>query len=171
VFAASFQWGPMSAHSYLDLAATMARNEGSDGYSLFGLLARPAGATLARVACLAAATALVAHGWWAYRRDGGRSEAGLFASCLVAALVLTPVVWSHYLLLAFVPLLMAGVSRSVLLLAWLVSWVAAPPVGTPWWHGLSWPANVMLVQVALLGMLVAVSWRTPAPRALAGAPA
>lgn len=118
------------------LLSTLGRHESVGGYSIIGQLVRdglpyPAaqatGVTLALV--------IVAYGWRSRALVSGSvaRDAHRFVCCLVAALVASPIVWSHYLLLLVaVPAL--SHSRKV---AWVVlaaaSWIPVVPASGSHW--------------------------------------
>ncbi|OHV20253.1 hypothetical protein BBK14_08420 [Parafrankia soli] len=100
-------YSPVAAHTYADMLSVLAREEAPDGLSLTGLLMNVGlGLGAATWGARAAAGLLLAGCLW---RARGRSRAGgdglLFAGVVAAALVASPIVWSHYLLLLVAPLL------------------------------------------------------------------
>lgn len=154
VFTTSFVVGPLPAGRYLALLQELSAHEGVQGFSLYGLVAHVAGGHAASLVCLTFAAGVVGVGWVSYRRGGQQPELALFASCLVAALALTPVLWSHYVLVGLVPLVLARPRRSTLLLASTLSWLVAPPVGTPKLLALPSQASVLLLYAGLVAMVV-----------------
>jgi hypothetical protein len=95
---------PVGMPTYTQMLSALAREEAPDGLSLTGLgmnvgLGLGASTWLAR----AVAVCLVAACWQGCRRSG--DERLLFAGLVAAALVASPIVWSHYLVLLAVPLL------------------------------------------------------------------
>ncbi|SNQ45991.1 conserved membrane hypothetical protein [Frankia canadensis] len=96
---------PLGTRGYLDLLGQLGRAESVAGVSLTGLLANvglPMGvaAGLAR----AAAVAVLAGCGWALRRRG-HDERLAYTGGVVAAVLASPIVWCHYLLLLVAPLL------------------------------------------------------------------
>ncbi|MCM3887482.1 glycosyltransferase family 87 protein [Frankia sp. R82] len=95
---------PLDLTDYFALLDQLGRAEAQAGISLTGLLngvglATTTAATLARGAALA----VLAGCWWAARR--GHDERLAYTGGVVAALLASPVVWCHYLLLLVAPLL------------------------------------------------------------------
>jgi chromate transport protein ChrA len=78
-----------------------------------------------------------------YRRT--RDERVLFCAGLVASLLLTPVLWSHYLVVLAAALLAYDASRRWFVLLALTSWAISPP------HGV---ADSALIQVGALAVTV-----------------
>lgn len=109
------------------------------------------------------AAAVIVAGWWRYRRS--LDERAVFCACVLASLVLSPIVWSHYwMLLLVVPLLWRwGVRAS--LSALVVTWLVSAPIGVPalqavraapdvaWWLG---SAAVLVIAVAMWPTIRAV---------------
>jgi hypothetical protein len=95
-------------------------------YTVSGLLrGLGAGALAADLACWAVGAAvLVTAGWLAWRGEERRS----LSVFLLAALILSPVVWTHYLVLLLIPVALASPTFSALWLAPIVLLVC-PPVG------------------------------------------
>jgi alpha-1,2-mannosyltransferase len=121
---------------YPGLLRLVVRVEERDSYSVTSLgaavgLPRP----LANIAALAAGTAVLAAAVAIARRTGAEREA--FVVTLAAALFFSPIVWSHYLLLLFVPLALAR------------------PRFSPLWLCIVWmpPDNRHSTAVLILGML------------------
>jgi alpha-1,2-mannosyltransferase len=89
-------------------------------------------------------------------RDGReRRDARSLSLCLAAALVLSPIVWLHYLVLLFVPLALARPRLSPLWLLPLALW----PFMAAGWFG-DWPAGdvgELLVAWALAALIVAAA--------------
>jgi alpha-1,2-mannosyltransferase len=79
---------------------------------------------------MAVEAAVLAGAYARYRKTG--DERILFGAALVGALVLTPVLWSHYLVLLPAALIALGAPRRWFLLLAAASWVIAPPHGVHW---------------------------------------
>ena len=79
------------------------------------LLAIGVSASLAKAAALAATAALLGLAWRVARRPGG--EAPAFGLAVIAALIASPIVWEHYMVLLFVPIALVSPRFSKL---WLV---------------------------------------------------
>ncbi|MCK9904531.1 hypothetical protein CC117_18360 [Parafrankia colletiae] len=176
LFAVGELYSPVPARTYADMLAVLAREEAPDGLSLTGLLMNTGlGLDVATWAARGVAGALLAGCLW-YAR-GARRAAGdglLFAGVVAAALVASPIVWSHYLLLLAAPLLAiargpAGITATrggdpdrPLALFTAGSWLLVTP------H-LSTPMDLFLA-AAVVGPLVAVPLLRPAPGRRAGRP-
>lgn len=140
---------------YPHLLRVLSQVEAVQSYSLVGLLRLEGGAASALTALLVVtviAAVLVA----ARRPEGDRRS---FAIAVAGALIATPVLWLHYLVLLFVPIALARPRLSPLWFAPLAFWI------TPIAHsnGSVWRTCFALV-VALLIVL-----RTAVPAASAGA--
>ncbi|MBL7553188.1 DUF2029 domain-containing protein [Frankia sp. AgB1.9] len=138
---------PVGLTTYSGMLDTLARAEAPDGLSLTGLLMNAGlGLGAATWAARALAAALLAGSWLAVRRrrpkllpsvarvpDAGEDRL-LFTVTVAAALLASPIVWSHYLLLLAVPLLVVegGERTGALAVATAVSWLLVTPhLSTP----------------------------------------
>ncbi|HVA59490.1 MAG TPA: glycosyltransferase family 87 protein [Mycobacteriales bacterium] len=106
VLGLGFLTGPLGPVAYARLLGALARHEAASGLGFISLL-RGLGVspTASELLAVALAGAVV---WWAtlrMRRTG--DERWLYSAAVVAALLLTPVLWSHYLVLLAAPLLVA----------------------------------------------------------------
>jgi alpha-1,2-mannosyltransferase len=117
--------GPIGPVAYVRMLGSLASAEAPDGLSLTGLLmntglgAGPA-TWLARAAALA-----VLLGCWLARRD---DERVLFAAVIGAALLASPIVWSHYLILLSCALLVVAPRADAALAVFaLASWPVVNP--------------------------------------------
>jgi hypothetical protein len=107
--------GFASLARYPGMLANLAYVEENRGVSLIGLLlAAGAPATTARALALGGVAPLLACAWGARRRGGQREAFGLG---VMAALVASPIVWEHYMVLLFVPIALMAESFSTL---WLL---------------------------------------------------
>ncbi len=142
--------------------------EAESSYSAFALL-RAIGLTsvLAQVVVLLAGAALLALAWRSARSDAvvadERDRRSLTLS-LIAGLVLTPILWLHYLVLLVVPI---GLARPRLSALWFAPLALTLFEALDWYRG--WPRGDLaaLLSVAALVALVALGSRT-APRSPAG---
>lgn len=71
----------------------------------------------------------VGVGWLVYRR--GHEEEVVFIACLLACLIASPIVWTHYYTLLLVIPLVLRWRTSTLILSAVVSWAIAQPSGQP----------------------------------------
>lgn len=144
LLALGFLVGPLGPGGYLHLLSRLGSNEARQGFGPIGALMNlglSSGLGQALAAVAAAALIGVAYRQW---RQGG-DERLLFGAAIVAALALSPVVWSHYLaLLAAIPIVFELRRRWFVWLA-LCSWAIAPP------HGVH-------LHTALLGITALGSW-------------
>jgi hypothetical protein len=139
VLVAGFALGPIGFAPYVHLLSALGAHESHHGFGLIGvLLGIGVSLTVSHLIAAALAAALVAAAYVRYRRQG--DEAVLFCGALVAALLLTPVLWSHYLVLLAAALLAVRSPRRWFLALAGASWVIAPP------HGFG--ASVRLVEGA-----------------------
>lgn len=170
---------PVGLTTYSGMLDMLARAEAPDGLSLTGLLMNTglglgAATWVARVL---AATLLAGCGLAVRSRGprrpaerspragavtGAGSDGLLFSAAVAAALLASPIVWSHYLLLLAVPLLVleGGERIGALAVATAISWLLVTP------H-LSTPPEVGICAV-VLALLAAVPVRDAARRRLAG---
>ncbi len=118
---------PVGTHAYLSMLTVLARKEAPLGLSLTGLLVNTGvGFGVATWAARTVATGLLAACWLRFRRTA--DERVLYAGALAAALVASPIVWSHYLLLLIVPLLVSAPGPGTSLTAFTVlSWFVVTP--------------------------------------------
>ncbi|MGI8677568.1 MAG: glycosyltransferase family 87 protein [Jatrophihabitans sp.] len=125
----------LSVPSFARMLALLSAHEGPHSSSITALFHRlGVNGAPATVLALVGAAALVIGGVVVHRRRG--DEAALFCACLLASLVASPIVWSHYFaLLLLIPLTMQWRSRS-LLGFWAVTWLVSTPVGVPALHAL-----------------------------------
>jgi hypothetical protein len=135
LLAVGFVAGPLGLPPYLHLLSALGDHEARAGFGLIGVL-RNAGLSPfeAQAVALTLAGGLFAAAYISYRRSD--DERVLFCAGIVGALLLTPVLWSHYLVLLPAALLALEAPRRWFLLLALVSWVVAPP------HGLHWQLPV-----------------------------
>jgi hypothetical protein len=117
-------------HDYPQLLSRMTELVGTQSYSPYAL-ARSAGSpgALAQALVLVAALGLVA--WAARTIPAVRTEQGSFVLALGLALFLTPILWPHYLALAFVPIALSRKTFSAYWLCPLLFWFD----GAGWSYG------------------------------------
>ena len=128
--------------SYPHLLRVLSQVEAVQSYSLVGLLRLHGAAATALTAMLAlaviAAVALAARG-----RDGDRHS---LTVAVAGALLATPVLWLHYLVLLFVPIALARPRLSALWFAPLAFWVS--PIAHS--NGSIWRTCFVLAVAALI---------------------
>jgi alpha-1,2-mannosyltransferase len=128
LLAISFATGSISLTGYLQLLSELGSHEAQAGYGLIGLLRNLSLTPLAAQAiALAVATVLMAAAYAHYRR--ARDERLLYSAGILCALLLTPVLWSHYLVLLAAALLALDARRRWFIALAITSWVIAPPHG------------------------------------------
>ena len=131
---------PVGLATYGDMLSVLARAEAPAGLSLTGLLMNVGlGLGPATWVARVAATALIAACWAAGRTRGtppprtptrwAGDDRLVFAAAVAAALLASPIVWSHYLLLLAAPLLVleGGERNGALATATVVSWLLVTP--------------------------------------------
>jgi alpha-1,2-mannosyltransferase len=129
ILGAGWVFGPLTALGYDRLLSALGAHEAPFGMSATGLLLNVgAGMSLARAVASLLAVAVVIVTAWHGRRVG--DEQIFFTGCLAATLIASPIVWSHYLLLLTVPLLIrrdgvdqpepAGPIAAAAVFSWLV---------------------------------------------------
>jgi alpha-1,2-mannosyltransferase len=152
--------GPMGAADYLKMLSILSDHETHAGWSLHRLLIENgAGPGAARVGTALAAAAVILLAWLAYHR--GADEVVVFAATISAALLASPIVWSHYFLLLLAPLLVARVRWFVLAAFAVACWFIAPPPGmddvSDWINGLTtWKQRATGAQLMIVATVVAV---------------
>lgn len=180
VLGAGWLVGPLGAGSYLAMLSTLGVREAPAGLSLTGLLMNAgAGAGPAQWLARLAAVGVVVVARQRVRRDAAHRTTGgttsgatgpsgdrpLFAAGVAAALVASPIVWSHYLLLLAVPLLAVDPDPPVAAAVFAVgSWLLVTPHGTGPVRlvvGLAVLAVIAAVPLRRLGGGLARRWREP----------
>jgi alpha-1,2-mannosyltransferase len=128
LLAGGFAVGPLGPSAYAGLLSALGAHEAKSGFGLTGafMTAGLAPALSEAAAAVFAAAVLVAV-YFRFRQTC--EEAVLFCGAVVASVIATPVLWSHYLALLAAALLAAGAPRRWFLLLVLASWVIAPPHG------------------------------------------
>jgi alpha-1,2-mannosyltransferase len=170
ILLAGFAVGPLSAGDYGQLLGELSGRLAQKGWGPYRLLLDAGGsATVARAGAWAIAGAILtaSYGW--YLRH--RAEVVLFSGAIVAAILASPIVWTHYYLLMFAPLLVAGLRARWLVGFAVVTWIFSPPMGTgavartllsP--YDSNTPRAAILVAMLLASwVLVLVMTRAPVP--------
>jgi alpha-1,2-mannosyltransferase len=140
--------GPDTALQYPQLLSSLSTIEQSIGFSTTALaMTIGLSPTLGQVAAAACAAALCALGW---RQARCGDERAAFCLCLVAGLVLSPIVWMHYLAIVAVAFALYRPRLSALWLLPLAFWPVPnmlPRGNLAWlllWHAMLaaalWPA-------------------------------
>jgi hypothetical protein len=128
LLALSFVLGPIGPAQYLELLSQLGAHEAPSGFGLVGALMNAHLASgVAEATAVAVALALFAAAHVHFRRT--HDERVSFCAGIVAALVLTPVLWSHYLILLSAILLVLGARRRWFVMLVLASWVISSPHG------------------------------------------
>ncbi len=125
-----FLLGPISPDQYANMLAQLGAHEAQLGFGLIGALMNagiPMSAAQASALALALGVLLAVRCRYRHTDD----ERALFCACLVASLLLTPVLWSHYLVVLAAALLAYDSRRRWFALLALASWAISPPHGVP----------------------------------------
>lgn len=123
-----FVLGPIDPSQYLSMLSQLGAHEAQSGFGLIGALMNAGVAMfVAQASALVLASVLLLAVWQRSRRT--RDERVLFCAGLVASLLLTPVLWSHYLVVLAAALLAYDASRRWFVLLALTSWAISPPHG------------------------------------------
>jgi alpha-1,2-mannosyltransferase len=128
VLTAGFAFGPIGPLAYARMLSELGAHEARAGFGLIGALLNTGLAPItAHAAAILIAVALSAAACVHYRRE--HDERVLFGAAIIASLVLTPVLWSHYLVLLASVMLVFGAQREWFVLLAVASWAIAPPHG------------------------------------------
>jgi alpha-1,2-mannosyltransferase len=128
LLALSFVFGPLGPVSYTQILSALGLHEARAGFGLIGALMNLGlGASLAQVCAAVLAVGVLATARRVYKRSG--NEAILFCAGIVASLLVSPVLWSHYLVLLPAGLIALGAPRRAFVVLALASWAIAPPHG------------------------------------------
>lgn len=159
--AVSFLGGPLSFGRYLSLLGQLSRHEGARGFSTsFVLRSFGLGQGLSELIAFSIAGLLLVFVYWRYRVT--ESESLVLAGMIGISLVVTPILWSSYLLLLAVVFLLIFSSEVAAVLYALLSWV----IVTPDRAGMM--AVALLVIVVLSVSFVALNWSPLRPTFLNG---
>lgn len=150
VLGVGFALGPIGPGTYLRLLSALGSHESRSGFGLVGALRNYLGfgAGVAQAVAFVVAAGVLAVG---YVRCRG-SDRALFSVSLVAALIATPVLWSHYLVLVCAILLLLDVSRRWLLVLAVASWAIAPPHNFGPSSGVGYAALKVVIWMAALAI-------------------
>lgn len=128
VLGVGFILGPMDAGQYLRILSQLGAHEARSGFGLIGALMNAGLAmSTAQAWALALTLAVLLAAHRHHRRT--RDERVLFCAGLAAALLLTPVLWSHYLVLVLAGLLAYDAPRRWFAVLAIASWAISPPHG------------------------------------------
>lgn len=146
--------------SYPEMLSLLSRTQERATYSVASLLAAlGAASATAQAVGVALGVALIAAAWQSTRRGGG--EPLVLALCLAASFAASPILWSHYYALLYVPIAIAAPRLRVIWLAPALLWPPADPASA------TWQIAFYLVAAAAVTIWVMVAARrTPADRAL-----
>jgi hypothetical protein len=153
LLAVGFVLGPIDPSQYLSMLSQLGAHEAQSGFGLIGALMK-AGIAMFAAQASALALALVVLLAVRHRYRRTRDERVLFCAGLVASLLLTPVLWSHYLVVLAAALLAYDAPRRWFVLLALTSWAISPP------HGVADSALIQaggLVATALAVLFIARS--------------
>jgi Glycosyltransferase family 87 len=133
-------FGPIGMGDYLDMVSLLAEKESVQSSSLAGRLGESGIPTSTAQLVAYAAGALVVVACWLIARWRNAEEV-TYAGCVVGALLATPIVWNHYLLLFAAPLLVAGAGLATWSVYNVASWLIVIPHRTekiPWVTDFVW---------------------------------
>lgn len=140
--------GFAGASTYPRMLRILTDLESGLSYGPLGLLTLSPAARTALSLVLALATVVAV---FAARRDERRA----FAVAVIGALVATPILWLHYLLLLLIPIALFRPRLSAVWFVPLLLW-AAPTTNT---HGAAWRAVLALAVIAVVGFATLVPQR------------
>jgi hypothetical protein len=128
LLAISFATGSLSLPRYLQLLSELGSHEAQAGFGLIGLLRNLSlTSSAAQASAFGVATIVMGSAYAYYLRS--RDEGILYGAGIVWALLLTPVLWSHYFVLLPAALLALDARRRWFIALAIASWVIAPPHG------------------------------------------
>jgi hypothetical protein len=128
VLATGFAFGPLGPARYLHLLAALQGQEATRSWSLTSLFRNVGlGPHVALGAALAVGAVVLACG-----HRLGRGEPAVFGAAVLASLLVSPIVWSSYLVLLAVPLLAAGAGDGVFVALAVGSWLLVTPDAASW---------------------------------------
>jgi Glycosyltransferase family 87 len=161
LLAMGFLVGPLGPAGYARMLSQLSVHEARAGFALAGALENlGVGVTIAQASAIAVGAAVLGAAYLHHRRV--HDERVLFCGGIVAALLVSPVVWSHYLILLAAPLLVLRVPSRWLCVAALVTWAVAPPHGqhldTDLIDGIASSGTWLLVLAAALVVLASTPW-------------
>lgn len=150
--ASAAAWAVVGFDALLHLPALVKGNVDANGTQPYtvGALLRELGAPTALANPVAWALG-VAVGVAGVRRARAGDEAGALGLLIGAALLLSPVVWLHYLSLLLVPVALARPRFAALWLAPLPLWLCAPVGGNVWEKVLLLAVGTLVLGWAVLG--------------------
>jgi alpha-1,2-mannosyltransferase len=157
MLALGFLGGPISAGEYARMLSQLSAHEARLGMSLVGALMNW-GLSLGAGQALAGLVALALLVWAHRRYHRARDERVLFSAGVLASLMLTPVLWSHYLVLLAACLLVFDARPRWLIALALASWALAPP------HNI--PDTRLIGYAAVGGLVLLLASLSPPARAL-----
>jgi alpha-1,2-mannosyltransferase len=128
LLAGGFLLGPIGVSRYAHILSALGAHEARAGFGLIGALLNAGVAPAAARTTVLVLTAAVFAGAYLHHRRA-HDERVLFCAGIVGSLLLTPILWSHYLVLLAAPLLALGAARRWFVLVALASWAIAPPHG------------------------------------------
>lgn len=147
LLALSFVSGPIGPRDYARILSALSDHEAANGIGLMSAFRRLGlGPVSAEAVALAVAAAVLTGAWLRYRAL--LDETIVYAGAIVAAILVTPVLWSHDLALLAAPLVARRASVATLAAFAAASWALAPPHRSSAWS-----------IVAGLLLLAACAWR------------
>ena len=144
--------------SYPEMLSLLSRTQERATYSVASLLSAVGAASApAQAAGAALGLALIAAAWRCAR--GGGSEALVLALCLAASFAASPILWSHYFALLYVPIAIAAPRLRAVWLAPALLWPPADPASATWQI-----AVYLAAAAAVTAWVVFTARRVPAAR-------
>ncbi|HVM63319.1 MAG TPA: glycosyltransferase 87 family protein [Acidimicrobiales bacterium] len=146
VLAAGFVVGPMGPARYLRMLSALQGQEATRSWSLTSLFRNVGlGPHVALAGALAVGAVVLACG-----QRLGRGEPALFGAAVLASLLISPIVWSSYLVLLAVPLLAAGAGDGVLVTLAVGSWLLVTPDAASWARTATGAAAALVVAAGVV---------------------
>jgi alpha-1,2-mannosyltransferase len=165
--------GPIGMGDYLEMVSLLAEKESVQSSSLAGRLAYLGTPfSTAQLVAYGAGLLVIGVGFLLARWRG--AEEITYAACVVGALLATPIVWNHYLLLLAAPLLVAGAGTGTFAVFFALSWLIVIPHHTekiPWVTDAVWAfadgdvrhAGTLVLLLVVVGYVAVRTWRASRP--------
>jgi alpha-1,2-mannosyltransferase len=158
-FVVGFGLGPISLGTYARSMSVLAEHEQLRGMSLHHLASLLLPLRLAGLVPPLVGGAVLVAAVAVYRRHPARHDLTLFVSCLSAGLLLTPILWTHYLVLVLLAVLLVRPTTGWAVGAAVGSWVLVSPAHLAPLGGLPVLERLLLLHTVLVVLPVVTAVR------------